>query len=270
MTSEHPELDILAYLTGELDADEAAEVREHLAGCPACAAEAAELRSISEHLSARLKEIPPALAAPPLVSARIERALQAERRQTKRRPFWPGLSVAAAAAAVVLVSFGLRPDLAESVAEVPVIGVVATPFLQPDYEVQLATMPPSTAASVGAVHRTEPNVAVTANGIRVVVTRLEQKSNQTTLSYRAEGATLVKGLRNLGDFAPVIYLNRAVPAIEPPATAALYRFTADQRGDDVLFQVTFEAVPKVGTLELKALPLEGLIAQQEPWVIPLQ
>lgn len=270
MTSEHPELDLLGYLTGELDAAGAAAVRDHLAGCPDCAAEAAELRSISQHLSTRLKEIPPALAVPPLVSARIERALQAERRQSKRRPFWPGLSVAAAAAAVVLVSLGLRPDLAESVAEVPVVGVVAAPFLQPDYEVQLATMPPSTAASVGVVQRTAPNVAATANGVRVVVTRMEQKPNQTTLWYRAEGATLVKGLRNLADFAPVIYLNRPVPTVAPPATATLYRFTADQRGNDVLFQVTFEAVPDAGRLELKALPLEGLLAQQEPWVIPLQ
>lgn len=270
MTSEHPELDILAYLTGELEADEAAEVREHLAGCGACAAEAAELRSISERLSARLKEIPPALAAPPLVSARIERALQAERRPRKRRSFWPGLGAVAAAAAVVLVSFGLRPDLAESVAEVPVVALVAAPFLQPDYEVQLGLTPPSAAASVGATQRTEPNVAVTANGIRVVVTRMEQKPNQTTLWYRAEGATLVKGLRNLADFAPVIYLNRAVPTAAPPATATLYRFTADQRGDHVLFQVTFEAVSDAGRLELKALPLEGLTAQQEPWVIPIQ
>ncbi|HLO04947.1 MAG TPA: anti-sigma factor [Symbiobacteriaceae bacterium] len=262
MTSEHPELDILAYLTDELDAAEATEVRDHLAGCPACAAEAADLRSISQHLSTRLKEIPPTLAVPPLVSARIERALQAERRQTKRRPFWPGLSVAVAAAAVVLVSFGVRPDLAESVAEIPIVGLVATPFLQPDYEVQLATMPPSTAASVGVAQRTEPNIAVTANGVKVVVTRLEQKANQTTLSYRAEGATLISGLRNLGDFAPMIEGNGH------PAT--LYRLTADQRGSDVLFVVTFEAVPHVSGLELKALPLEGLPAQQKPWSIPLQ
>lgn len=268
MTSEHPELDILAYLTGELDADEAAEVREHLAGCQACAAEAAELRSISEHLSARLKEIPPTLAAPPLVSARIERALQAERRQSKRRPFWPGLSVAAAAAAVVLVSFGLRPDLAESVAEVPVVGLVATPFLQPDYEAQLGTMPPSTAASVGAVQRTEPNVAATANGIRVVVTRMEQKANQTTLWYRAEGATLLNGVRNLGDFAPEIYIRSVTQVVKEPLK--LYRLTADQRGNDVLFVVSFESVPGVAQLRLKALPLQEAPATQEPWVIPFQ
>lgn len=268
MTSEHPELEILAYLTGELDATEAAAVRDHLASCPACAAEAAELRSISQRLSTRLKEIPPTLAVPPLVSARIGRALQEERRRTKRSPFWPGLGAVAAAAAVVLVTLGMRPDLAESVAEVPVVGLVATPFLQPDYEVQLATMPPSTAASVGAVHRTEPNVAVTANGVRVVVTRLEQKANQTTLWYRAEGATLLGGLRNLGDFTPEIIVRSVTKQITEPTK--LYRLTADQRGKDVLFVVTFEAVPNVSELRLKALPLGGLPDKQEPWVIPLQ
>lgn len=262
MTSEHPELDILGYLTGELDATESAAVRDHLEGCPACAAEAGELRSISQHLSTRLKEIPQALAVPPLVSARIERALQAERRQRERRPFWPGLSVAVAAAAAVLVTFGIRPDLAEGVAEIPVVGLVATPFLQPDYEVQLATMPPSAAASVGAVQRTEPKVAATANGVRVVVTRVEQKAHQTILSYRAEDATLVSGLGNFADYAPAVQVKGR------PAT--IYRFTADQRGSDVLFQVTLEPVPGIELVELKALPLAGLPDKQEPWVIPFQ
>jgi anti-sigma factor RsiW len=259
MTCEQTELDLLAYLADELDAAEAAKVRDHIASCPACAAEAASLRSISQHLSQRLKEIPPALDVPPLVSARIERALQAERRRAKRSSWWSGLTVVAAAAAAVLASFAVKPDLAESVAEVPVVGLVATPFLQPDYEVQLATAPPSTAASVGAAERSQPNATATANGVKVVMTRIERQPNQTKVWYRAEGAKLLPGA-DLKAYLPEIQLRR----VPPPQ---IYRMTADQRGDDVLFIVTFEAIPGKVHLTLKGLPLEGLPAQQDSWIL---
>lgn len=265
MTCEQPELDILAYLTDELDASEMAKVQAHLERCPACASEAAELRPVAQHLSTRLKQIPP-LAVPPLVSARIARALQAERKQAKQRPFWPGLTVAVTAAAAFFVSLGFNPQLAEQVEQVPVVGVVAAPFLQADYAVQLATMPPSAAGSVGGAQRREPNVAVTANGVKVVVTRLEQRANQTTIWYRAEGAKLLPGA-DLKAYQPVITARSG--DIEP---VKLYRLSADQRGEDVLFTATFEAVPNVAAIELKALPLEGLPSQQQmqPWVIPFQ
>jgi anti-sigma factor RsiW len=264
MTCECTELDLLAYLTGELNEEEAAQVRDHLATCASCAAEAEELRAVSQHLVTRMKEIPPALDIPPLVSARIERALKEEQRQARKRSWLPGLGVVAAAAAAVLVSFSVRPDLAEKVAEVPVLGMVASPFLQPDYDVPLSTMPSSVAAAVGAVQRKEPNVTATANGISVTVTRVDYRSNQTQLWYRVRNSTLLEGLRNPADFAPVIEIGGR------PATR--YRLTADQRGADVLFQVTFEAVnPGVPiAMRLDALPLTTGTAKGGPWTFTIK
>jgi hypothetical protein len=264
MTCDTVELDLLSYLTDDLDELEATQVRAHLATCPSCTAEAEELRGVSERLSTRLKEIPPALEIPPLVAARIDRALEEEQRQTRRRIWLPGLGVVAAAAAAVLVTFSVRPDLAERVAEVPVLGVVANPFLQPDYDVQLATMPSSTAAAVGAVQRKDPNASATANDVTIAVTRVEYRANQTQLWYRALNTTLVDGIRNLGDFAPEIEVDGR--------TAKLYRLTADQRGGDVVYQVTFEVTQpdRPLTLRLHALPPASEGPPPEPWLITIK
>lgn len=263
MTCETIEMDLLAYLTDELDDAEAAQVREHLTTCSSCAAEAEELRAVSQHLSARMKEIPEALDIPPLVAARIDRALKEEQRQTRRRSWLPGIGVVAAAAAAVLVTFSVRPDVAERVADVPVVGVVAGRFLQPDYDLRLGTAPASTAGAVGALQRKDPNVTATANGVSVTVTRVEYQANQTQITYRAKSATLLKDVGGFADFVPVVTVDGR--------PAKLYRLTVDQRGPDVLFQLSFEAVNPVTeiALRLNALPLVGT-AQADPWAFTVK
>ena len=65
------ELLLHALADGELDAGHAAEVEAHVAGCPACAAELAEIREVK----ARLAATPAAYAAPASLHARLDAAL---------------------------------------------------------------------------------------------------------------------------------------------------------------------------------------------------
>jgi hypothetical protein len=262
MTCDQIQPELLAYLTGELDEASEAAIRRHLADCEACTAEAAELRQISQHLSAQLKQVPPDFAVPPLVAARIDRALRAEKRRSRLRPWLPGLGIAASVAAAVLVTFSAQPDLAEGVSSWPVVGAVATPFLHPDLDLHLGAMPPSTAASLAPVRSWAPNVSETAGGITLRATRVEQFTNQTRLTYRALGVDL-DDTADLMHFQPVILLNG-----QP---LKLYRLTADQRGADLLFQVTFEPIPAGATLELQvnALPVTGGQAGG-PWKLTIR
>jgi anti-sigma factor RsiW len=65
------ELLLHALADGELDAGHAAEVEAHVAGCPACAAELAEIREVK----ARLAATPAAYTAPAGLHARLDAAL---------------------------------------------------------------------------------------------------------------------------------------------------------------------------------------------------
>lgn len=81
-----------AYHDGELSPPAQASVEEHLANCPACAAELARLRALSERFAAT----PPA-PLPPLVLERLHRT--ADR--------LPALSVCRIAEAVAAVAAGI-------------------------------------------------------------------------------------------------------------------------------------------------------------------
>jgi anti-sigma factor RsiW len=100
----HDTPDLAAYALGGLTGPEAAGVDEHVAGCPDCRAELAELRSLAD----RLGEVPPEffLDGPPdggdLLVQRAVGRVRAERRGavTRRRL----LAGAAAAVAVLAVA----------------------------------------------------------------------------------------------------------------------------------------------------------------------
>lgn len=105
-----------AYLDGEFDVRERAEVDAHLAACPACRAVFETQGRLRGALREKLREAmaPPATAgrAPPALRARVEASLARQRRPTWRRLFSPlpiG-AIAACAAGVLLVLFTHRPD----------------------------------------------------------------------------------------------------------------------------------------------------------------
>ncbi|HEX2361048.1 MAG TPA: zf-HC2 domain-containing protein [Jiangellaceae bacterium] len=94
-----------ALAVSALDVDEERRVREHVAGCPRCAAELAELSETVGLLSAAKLAGPPLAVQPdPRVLERLLTAVAHERRLARLRRF--ALVVAAAAVGAVLAGTG--------------------------------------------------------------------------------------------------------------------------------------------------------------------
>jgi hypothetical protein len=91
----HMLLDIARPWAAELDAAEAGALREHLAGCPACAARAEAERGVDEHLASAIRDVP----VPAGPRGRLLARLAGERAACWRRRL---LRVSAAAAALAL------------------------------------------------------------------------------------------------------------------------------------------------------------------------
>jgi anti-sigma factor RsiW len=108
MTCEEAEILLHALMDGELDAGHAREVEEHIAGCPACAAQLAAYREMSQAIAtAKMK-----YTAPLALRRRIEAALPQTRAPSRRavlRGFAFGSAVSAIAA-TGLVAIVLRED----------------------------------------------------------------------------------------------------------------------------------------------------------------
>jgi anti-sigma factor RsiW len=113
MTCDEAKILLHALIDGELDAGHAREVEEHIAGCPACAAELAAYREMSKTIAAADLRY----AAPPLLRKRIEAALPKEQMPNRRavlRGFAMGSAVSAIAA-TGLVAIVLRNDDAQRI-----------------------------------------------------------------------------------------------------------------------------------------------------------
>jgi len=108
MTCEEAEILLHALMDGELDAGHAREVEEHIAGCPACAAQLAAYREMSQAMAtAKMK-----YTAPLALRRRIEASLPQTRAPSRRavlRGFAFGSAVSAIAA-TGLVAVVLRED----------------------------------------------------------------------------------------------------------------------------------------------------------------
>lgn len=99
------EIQLSAYLDGELPRDQAASAEAHLAGCPACAEQLAALRSV--------KDVERALSAPEVSNDEWDRAFEAISRRIAAPPRrihisrWRWVTAAAAAAALLAVAGGI-------------------------------------------------------------------------------------------------------------------------------------------------------------------
>ncbi len=80
----HIELDLLAYLDGELSPAEVQSVEAHIAGCPACATELVELQRLRAGLSTVVPVVYDSIHLPAAAEARIRSALAAERARQDR------------------------------------------------------------------------------------------------------------------------------------------------------------------------------------------
>jgi anti-sigma factor RsiW len=110
MTCEEAEILLHALMDGELDAGHAREVEEHIAGCPACAAQLAAYREMSQAIAAADMKY----TAPPALHRRIEASLpQPQVRAPSRRAVLRGFALGSAVSAIAatgLVAIVLRDD----------------------------------------------------------------------------------------------------------------------------------------------------------------
>jgi anti-sigma factor RsiW len=103
----HPAFEALldAYLDGELAASDAAELEQHLRGCPACSRLERRRRAVTSAVREHLPRFP----APELLRTRVRAGARAEASRTARRgvPSWTALAVAASLAVVAFGSWRL-------------------------------------------------------------------------------------------------------------------------------------------------------------------
>jgi hypothetical protein len=104
VTCPHAAADLGAYVLGALDAEERRRVEEHVATCPACAAELAEFRSLPALLDrVRPEDLRPVAVAPsPDLFARVSAAAAVTGRPRPRRSRARVWALAAAALLAVL------------------------------------------------------------------------------------------------------------------------------------------------------------------------
>jgi anti-sigma factor RsiW len=104
----HPDIEVQvdAYLDGELAASDAAELEAHLAGCASCGRFRADRLALRAAITAEM----PRLEAPDVLRARVRASLRDEARSTgTRRPAtsWRWLALAASLAVVAVGSWRL-------------------------------------------------------------------------------------------------------------------------------------------------------------------
>jgi hypothetical protein len=123
MSSEHT--DVGAYALGLLEPEDRRAFEEHLAGCPACAAELAELSGMKDLLTG-IGPVPAVTEEP--AEAEVVDLVRRRAADQRRRRRWQG--ALAAAAAVVLLAGGVAVGLATAPRSAPPIppppGVVAS------------------------------------------------------------------------------------------------------------------------------------------------
>jgi anti-sigma factor RsiW len=114
MTCDEVEILLHALIDGELDAGHAREIEDHIAGCPACAAELAAYREMSKAIAgAGLR-----YTAPPALRRRIEAALPQTKTPPSRRAVLRGFAMGSAVSALAatgLFVIVLRNDDAERI-----------------------------------------------------------------------------------------------------------------------------------------------------------
>ena len=151
------EIQLSAYLDGELPRDQAASVEAHFAGCPACAGELASLRAV--------KDLERSLSAPEVSKDEWDRAWGAISRRISAPPHravafrWRWVAVTAAAAALLAIAGGiwaLQTRPANEMAAIPknecIVDYVETEggyssmySYSPDADVTIITLVPPTA-----------------------------------------------------------------------------------------------------------------------------
>jgi len=117
---------LVAHLERVLDPDQAAECQNHLAGCPACRGEQANMTELRQRLEAH-GETASRVALGPAVMGRIRRQQAETPSSVTALPGWVrwALGCAAATAAIVLAALLISPKTTANAADVMARGVKA-------------------------------------------------------------------------------------------------------------------------------------------------
>jgi anti-sigma factor RsiW len=126
----HPRSDLLRLVEGELDGPARARVEQHLADCPACRAQLAELAQAADSLGAMpaaLRRLAtPSAASWPAVWARVQRV--PVRRMAPQLNLYLSLAIVAFGLAAALPrGLGVQPARATAGANQPPVASLVTP-----------------------------------------------------------------------------------------------------------------------------------------------
>lgn len=214
MQCERVQLELHAFLQGEMPPNEQAAIEEHLSACRACSEEAAAMKEFGKLLSQGLKEWVDQGVCPPQLARQIELTI----RPVAKKAWWKGwptyVGAASAAAAVFLVIMASRMQLPQELASVPLVGTLAAQLVFDD--------PPT------------PVAAEEKEGTALTIHKLDTASSGTRIQYSLKptnGGTE----RDLARYQPQLS--------GPNGPLALRQLNQRQRDGGVLFDVVFDPVP---------------------------
>ena len=108
----HPEVELVPFLSGELDADERARVQHHLDDCASCRTSIDDLAATMRTVSAHLEELPTPEWSAYRRELRLKLAAREETRAQRWRPrvVWASLVGAGVAVAALILVLMMRPS----------------------------------------------------------------------------------------------------------------------------------------------------------------
>ena len=109
----HPEIELVPFLRGELNAQERERVQHHLDDCEHCRESMGELAATMQRVAARLEELPTPEWSAYRRELRLKLAQRAEERSRRWRPSiaWASLATAGIAVAALIFALVMRPSM---------------------------------------------------------------------------------------------------------------------------------------------------------------
>lgn len=255
MQCERVRLELQAYLGGEIAPGERAKLEAHLTTCQVCSEEARAMKGFGDVLRRGLNDWIDQGSVPPGLRARIEVQIR-----PRKKAWWKNWQTSAglvAAAAVFMLLFTTQP---ERMASIPFLGMLASQFIAPDFELTVLPGPVQENISQKPARTVQlQNVVAEKHGVTLTVNLIEQVGNLTHLQYTVNGIALNERLSD-----PVSHPKLSGP--KGPVT--LLNFSADRRAGAVVFNAYHDTVApgQALTLTIEGLPV-GDQVQQGPWQV---
>lgn len=260
MQCERVRRELPAFVRGDLPPRERAEIEDHLSTCPLCAEEAVAMTGLGETIQHGLTQWVDAGECPPEIVTRIEVHIRSA--AALRRPWWrtwqASAGFVAAAAAVFLVLLGTRPEFAEQMAGMPLLGSLAAQFITPDFDVQVAALSTESVVQQKPRRVIDLDVSTTKDGIILTLQRVEIGDAFTRLLYVVRGTGLDKQVATTA-YEPQLS--------GPGGTVRLRSYSATQRKDYIQFAAYFDPIPAGQALTLTLSGIPVMTGEPVGWTI---